>query len=312
MCDAMRAFSERYADLAERKASEAEGERRAELLEMAERCRHVPANPPRTFMEAIQSLWTTHIALCISYGLADVFSIGRIDQYLYPYFQADLAAGRISREKAQEVIEEFHVKTATSVLPANYTLTLGGIGPDGEDATNELSYMFLEAVKRLGGLRNNVSIRVSPKTPRAVPAQGLGRAPLHGGHSVLQRRGHRQGHAGRRLYPGRRARLLDRRLRGADVDGEGLLLHGGQLHLDRQGAGDGAQRRAPLRQRGGDSGRADPCRRHVRRLRRRKAGVRDAGEVLRRDGPACRRAQGQGLRRLLPEPAAVEHNHRLP
>ena len=166
LCEAMRSFAGRYADLAQRMAPKAQGERRSELLEIAERCRRVPADAPRTFMEAIQSLWTTHIALCISYGLADVFSIGRIDQYLYPYFRADLAAGRISVEKAQEVIEEFHVKTATSVLPANYTLTLGGIGADGQDATNELSYMFLEAVRRIGGLRNNISIRISPKTPR--------------------------------------------------------------------------------------------------------------------------------------------------
>ena len=166
VCEAMRAFANRYAELAERKASEATGERRAELLEMAERCRRVPSNPPRTFMEAMQSLWTTHVALCISYGLADVFSIGRIDQYLHPYFQADLAAGRITREKAREVIEEFHVKTATWVLPASHTLTLGGVRPDGKDGTNELSYMFLDAVKNLGGLRNNISIRISPKTPK--------------------------------------------------------------------------------------------------------------------------------------------------
>jgi formate C-acetyltransferase len=163
---AVRDFSERYAALAEEQAANAAPERRAELLAIAERCRSVPANPPRTFLEAFQSIWATHIALCISYGLADVFSIGRIDQYLYPFYEADLAAGRISPEEAQEVIEEFHVKTATSVLPANYTITLGGLTPDGEDATNELSFMFLQAVKNIGGLRNNVSVRISPKTPR--------------------------------------------------------------------------------------------------------------------------------------------------
>jgi len=166
VCQAVRDFSERYAELAERKAAAASPQRRAELLAIAERCRRVPANPPGTFMEAFQSIWMTHVALCISYGLADVFSIGRIDQYLYPFYQADLAAGRITCEEAQEVIEEFHLKTATSVLPANYTTTLGGLTPNGDDATNELSFMFLKAVKNLGGLRNNVSVRISPKTPR--------------------------------------------------------------------------------------------------------------------------------------------------
>jgi formate C-acetyltransferase len=166
VCQAVRDFSERYAALAEQVATRADAERKVELLAIAERCRSVPANPPRTFMEAFQSIWMTHVALCISYGLADVFSIGRIDQYLYPFFQADLAAGRISREKAQEVVEEFHLKTATSVLPAQYTTTLGGLTSTGEDGTNELSFMFLQAVKDLGGLRNNVSVRISPKTPR--------------------------------------------------------------------------------------------------------------------------------------------------
>ena len=166
VCQAVRDFSKRYAALAEQVATRADAERKVELLAIAERCRSVPANPPRTFMEAFQSIWMTHVALCISYGLADVFSIGRIDQYLYPFFQADLAAGRISREKAQEVVEEFHLKTATSVLPAQYTTTLGGLTSTGEDGTNELSFMFLQAVKDLGGLRNNVSVRISPKTPR--------------------------------------------------------------------------------------------------------------------------------------------------
>jgi pyruvate formate-lyase/glycerol dehydratase family glycyl radical enzyme len=166
VCKAIRDFSERYAALAESLAADAGPQRRAELLAIAERCRRVPANPPRTFMEAMQSIWTTHVALCISYGLADVFSIGRIDQYLSPFYRADLAAGRITPEEAQEAVEEFHVKTATSVLPANYTLTLGGLTPDGEDATNELSFMFLQAVKNVGGLRNNISVRISPKTPR--------------------------------------------------------------------------------------------------------------------------------------------------
>ncbi len=162
VCD----HSERYADLADEMAKNAEGARQAELREIAERCRRVPAEPPRTFMEALQSLWMAQVALTISYGIGDVFSVGRVDQYLYPYYRADLEAGRITRENALESIEEYFLKLCVSILPASYNVTLGGVDRDGEDATNEISYLFLETVENIGGLNQNVSVRISPKTPK--------------------------------------------------------------------------------------------------------------------------------------------------
>jgi formate C-acetyltransferase len=164
--EAVRELARRYAELAEKMATGTKGERKAELLEMAQRCRKVPAGPATSFMEAAQSFWLTLVALHISYGYGDVFSTGRIDQYLYPYYRADLDKGMIRPEKAQEVINELHLKMSAHIQPANNTTTLGGSGRDGEDATNELSYMFLNAVRDLGGLRGNVSVRVSHKTPR--------------------------------------------------------------------------------------------------------------------------------------------------
>jgi len=162
VCD----YSERYANLADEMAKNAEGSRQAELHEIAERCRRVPAEPPRTFMEALQSLWMTQVALTISYGIGDVFSVGRVDQYLYRYYRADLEAGRITREKALESIEEYFLKLCTSILPASYNVTVGGVDRDGEDATNDVSYLFLETIENLGGLNQNVSVRISPKTPK--------------------------------------------------------------------------------------------------------------------------------------------------
>ena len=173
-------YSLRYARLAERMAEEAEGERRVELLEIAERCRRVPARPPRTFMEALQCVWMTQVAMCISYGMAEILSLGRVDQYLFPFYRADLEAGRINRERALEAVEEFYVKLATFLIMlveigkdtasemgvGSNTLTVGGLDRAGNDATNEVSYLFLEAHENLKALANNLCIRISPRTPR--------------------------------------------------------------------------------------------------------------------------------------------------
>ena len=126
----------------------------------------MPAEPARNFREAIQSIWMTHVALLISYGYGDVFSTGRIDQYLNPFYEADLKSEKITREEASEIIDEMHLKLSTHVQPANNTITLGGLTSDGRDATNEISYMFLDATHRHGAFRNNISVRISDKSPR--------------------------------------------------------------------------------------------------------------------------------------------------
>lgn len=173
-------FSQRYARLAEKIAEKAEGERRSELLAIAERCRRVPAKPPRTFMEALQCIWMTQVVMCISYGMAEILSIGRIDQYLYPYFRADLEEGRITRDVALEAVEDLYVKLATFLIMlveigkdtasemgvGSNTLTIGGVDRDGNDATNDVSFLFLEAHENLKALANNLCIRISSRTPR--------------------------------------------------------------------------------------------------------------------------------------------------
>ena len=176
VCD----YSNRYADLAEELATGADPQRKDELLKVAERCRQVPAEPPRTFMEALQSLWMTQVVLSISHGMAGVLSPGRLDQYLYPYYESDLKAGRVTREQALEVIEEYLVKmgtylimlieigreTASEMGVGSNTITIGGLDREGNDATNELSYVFLEAYGNTRALANNLSVRISSKAPR--------------------------------------------------------------------------------------------------------------------------------------------------
>ena len=160
VCD----YSNRYADLSMEMAENATEERKAELLDIAERARRVPALPPRSFVEAIQSIWMTNVVMEMSYGDGNVFSQGRVDQYLYPYYAADLAEGRITYEEALELVEEYLVKLASVVIAGQNNITIGGVDKDGFDATNDVTYMFLEAIANVKSLLNTLSIRISSKS----------------------------------------------------------------------------------------------------------------------------------------------------
>jgi formate C-acetyltransferase len=101
-------LAKRYADLSEYLAGEAENEEReAELLEIARICRKVPMKPAGSFQEALQSVWLVHAIL---QSTLNYTSIGRVDQYLYPYYQKDMDAGRITRSQAREMLGSFLVK----------------------------------------------------------------------------------------------------------------------------------------------------------------------------------------------------------
>ena len=179
IADAVAGYAKRYAELAGELAKREAEPRRSELEAIAERCRRVPAKPPRNFLEALQAIWMTQVVMCISYGMAEILSVGRVDQYLYPYYQADVESGALTREQALEAIEEFYVKLATFLIMliemgkdtasemgvGSNTLTIGGIDSRGDDATNEVSHLVLEVHENLKGLANNLCIRISSKTP---------------------------------------------------------------------------------------------------------------------------------------------------
>ena len=164
-------FSARYAELAEKLALTAPEKRKQELREMAARCRKVPEKPADTFMEALQSIWMTQITTVISYGEDSIFAPGRVDQFLYPYYKKDLENGRITPEKAMEAIEEYLIKLSTFLSFGANNVTIGGIDKNGEDAVNDISYMFLDAHFRLKGMRNGLAVRISPRTPREFLAK---------------------------------------------------------------------------------------------------------------------------------------------
>jgi pyruvate formate-lyase/glycerol dehydratase family glycyl radical enzyme len=196
-CDAARDFSARFAHLAETKAeAEKDAFRKKELLEIAERCRRVPYLPPRDFREAVQWVWLTQVLALVSYGMSGIFALGRMDQYLYPFLEADLEKRRITEQDAISLLEEFIIKLSYNllVLPSfgkqtgselgsdDMALTIGGVGRDGEDAVNPLTYLFIRAIENMRTMANAVSFRISEKNPdeyleRAVAVQRRNSGP---------------------------------------------------------------------------------------------------------------------------------------
>ena len=179
-CDAMRAFSERFASLARAQSEETrDAGRRAELELIAETCGRVPWLPPTSFVEAVQSLWFTQNAAIISYGAGSGITPGRVDQLLFPYYEADLARGELTREHALRLLEELIIKLNNNVIiwpnlggvRLNHlgsdveNITLGGLDASGEDATNELSSLFIEAITHTS-LATTASFRISKKSPK--------------------------------------------------------------------------------------------------------------------------------------------------
>jgi pyruvate formate-lyase/glycerol dehydratase family glycyl radical enzyme len=165
-------FAARYADLAEELAEkENDPDRRADILTIAETCRQVPGKPARTFQEALQSAWFIHLLTQIESN-GHSFSLGRLDQYAFSYFEADLAAGRISEAYALELLQTLWLRlfSVKKIRPWSHTrfgigyatyqnVTIGGQTKDGHDATNELSFLILKTIQETRLTQPNVSAR---------------------------------------------------------------------------------------------------------------------------------------------------------
>ncbi len=173
-------FANRYADMAESMAaSEADTRRKAELEEIARVCRRVPEYPAGSFREAVQGLYFIHLISQIESG-GNSISLGRIDQVLFPYYRADLEAGRITPDEARELMSLLFIKTCEiwNVLEEAFipggegtegkttqNVTVGGLGRDGEDATTELSFIGLDAYADIRTVQPNFGVRISRKSP---------------------------------------------------------------------------------------------------------------------------------------------------
>jgi len=156
-CKAVKTYAKRYAELTKRlSGNERDLQRREELLLIARVLDHVPAKPARTFHEALQGLWLIHVILHIDsngYGV----TLGRMDQYLYPYFRNGVKERALTKDEVKDLLVSFWLKCSEILklysnkgarLYAGFPVTdppeLGGLTPEGEDATNELSELMLE------------------------------------------------------------------------------------------------------------------------------------------------------------------------
>ena len=172
-------YAHRYADEAERlSAAESDSKRAEELRTIAKNCRTVPENPPTSFYEAIQFLWFTQIGGILSENPLSL-NPGRFDQYMNPYFEADLKSGVITQDAAQELIDALWLKYSEwvwtiSANTADYfagynqfqNLTVGGKKRDGKDGTNPVTFMAMKATEEVKTHQPGLSVRVQADCPK--------------------------------------------------------------------------------------------------------------------------------------------------
>jgi formate C-acetyltransferase len=152
---------EQYSEKAEKLAASAEtDEQYQRMLEIAETCRAVSAEPPKTFRQALQLLWMTHISFVYEGRYA--MALGRLDQILYPFYARDKAEGILTDDQVLEWLS----CTFYKIIEQRYfggddvvNIAIGGLKPEGSDAVNELSYLILYAVRDCNIPGPNLSAR---------------------------------------------------------------------------------------------------------------------------------------------------------
>ncbi len=171
--DAVRRWAQRYADHAAEQAASCDNPaRKAELERMAAACVRVPYEPAQTFYEAVQAVWFSQVLLQIESN-GHSLSFGRFDQYMDPFYEADLAAGRITEGEAVELLTNLWIKTLTvqkirsqahtfssAGSPMYQNVTIGGQTPDThEDAVNPTSWLVLRSVAQTRLTQPNLTVR---------------------------------------------------------------------------------------------------------------------------------------------------------
>jgi len=161
-------LAENAGQTAEMACFEASEPRLSELVEMAKICLRIAHHPPQTFRDALQLLWLA--VQGAQWGdRIGLVNPGRLDRTLWPFYQADLAAGRLTREKALLLIESLYLLLNESIPDGlAISVMVGGRDPAGHDVTNDLSYLCLEAVRRTNLIYPTVGICWHAGTPEAL------------------------------------------------------------------------------------------------------------------------------------------------
>ena len=162
---------------AEKAAAENDPRRKAELAKIAEICARVPAHAPSTFWEAIQAVWIVESLLVVEENQTGM-SIGRVDQYMYPFYKADIESGRLTPYEAFDLAGCMLIKMSEmmwitseggSKFFAGYqpfvNMCVGGVTREGRDATNDLTYLLMDAVRHVRVYQPSLAARVHNKSP---------------------------------------------------------------------------------------------------------------------------------------------------
>jgi formate C-acetyltransferase len=206
--DALIVFSGRHADQLKALAvKEKDAKRKTELLQMADICKRVPAQAPRTFWEALQYYWFVHVGVITELNPWDSFNPGRLDQHLYPFYKKDLAAGTLTKESARELLCAFWIKFNNHPAPPKTGVTLkesntyvdfalinlGGLKKDNTDAVNELTFLILDVIEEMRLLQPSSMVQLSKKNPdryikRAlnIVKTGFGQPSIFNADTIVQ------------------------------------------------------------------------------------------------------------------------------
>lgn len=179
-CDAIILWANRHAQLAKKMAAkESDPQRKKELRRIAEICARVPEHPARNFREAMQSQWFMQMFSRLEQKTGTVISNGRMDQYLYPYYQADIASGALSDDEAIELFEcmwvgmaqfiDLYISPTGGAFNEGYAhweaVTVGGQTREGLDAANELTYMLLRSKREFPLHYPDLCARIHSRSP---------------------------------------------------------------------------------------------------------------------------------------------------
>ena len=179
-------YSNRLADKCDEEAGKTDDpEYKKELMELAEICRYVPSHPARTFQEAVQSIFMVLLAVHMESN-GHAISLGRFDQYVYPLYKKDIEEGRITKEKALEIIECFFIKCNELNKLRSWpdteffmgyqmfiNLAICGQTVEGKDATNDISRMCIQACRELKLITPSVSVKCFDGTTDEVLMDAL-------------------------------------------------------------------------------------------------------------------------------------------
>lgn len=179
-------FMMRYHDLLmERADKELDKDKKENMILVAQNCKNISMAKPESFHEAVQSLWFLFVILHMESN-ASSFSPGRIDSFLYPYYKKDIHIGKLNEQKALELVESLWLKFNEIVymrnshsakffagFPIGFNIAIGGQDENGNDFSNEISFLCLKAQEHLGLPQPNLSVRLHQKTDDKILKEAI-------------------------------------------------------------------------------------------------------------------------------------------